>query len=80
MSKAIGKQSSFASTWWLERRHPEKYGKRDKLDLTFAKRNLNVGELIEEINALMSDPEVRKALKNQMLPALLPAPDTHADA
>lgn len=74
ISESVGKQSWMAATWWLERRHPERYAKRDKLDITMAKRNLNIEELREEINALMSDPEVQKALKNQMLPAL-----THAD-
>ncbi len=59
INKAAGKNWQ-AAAWWLERRHPEKYGKKDTLKAQLEGRiDVDCGVIPE----LLKDPEAREHLR-----------------
>jgi hypothetical protein len=51
-----------AAAWWLERKYPDEYGRRDRLRLDATAQIQAKVTLEEDVEAALSDPEARELL------------------
>jgi len=62
---AVDPKNWTAAAWWLERRHPDDYGKRERVEVTFnlrkfaEERGLDPDEVMAEADAILSARNAR---------------------
>jgi len=70
--RSHGKKVPQASQWFLERKHPERWGRKDRLDIKQESTNIEVSD---ELRMIKEDPELNEKLSRLYREALERARD-----